>query len=426
MSKFTVFMSHSSRDRDVVRRINRQLVSAGFVTWLDADDIPFGKSITAEIQKGLDQSNMILVFLSEYSVSSKWVEQEWQAKFFETVNADEIGVVPILLNDCKIPAFLGDKKYVDFRESGEFDNALAELLSFLSRMRSAKLGTEFPQLEPRNGVLHNVSEILEDLEGESISFPFRRSIPIVKTLRKVPRSGKKVRLTGFKPALKPRTIYDHILSLAHLADCVLPYVQHDLSAGDLQDLALCIAYHELNEIVLGDIPSYTSLSRGTRRMIGVYAEERLRSVPPDEREEIANRLIWMFLGDKHRQALTATMDIYSRPHEGIFPLFRALDKMDPIVATWRYLHHYRSELGASPAAFNRRMKDFFENPDVKNYMVQQKLDTRLIEAVVFLQNRSKAWDYYVEPDTFFKDVQLTCIPPDALKRAIEGISLYME
>jgi hypothetical protein len=207
---------------------------------------------------------------------------------------------------------------------------------------------------------------------------------------------------------------------------VLPYIDHKFSSGDLRDLSLCIAYHELNEVILGDIPSYTSLTSGTRRMIGVYAEERLRSVAPDQREEIANQLIWMFLGDKHRQALKATMEIYSHPKEGIFPLFRALDKMDPIVAIWRYLNHYRGEIGETPRLFNRRMKDFFENPDVKSYMAEHELDTRLIEAVVFLQDRSKAWDYYVDQDAIFAGSNLTSIPPDALKKAIEGIPLYSE
>jgi 5'-deoxynucleotidase YfbR-like HD superfamily hydrolase len=408
----------------LVRRIDRQLKSAGFGTWHDENDIPFGKSIPAEIQKGVDRSDILLIFLSEYSVSSKWVENEWQAKFFESVSDEKISVVPVLISDCKIPAFLRDKKYVDFRRAGEFDDSLASLLSFLSRQRSESNQTATLDLRPQESILNNVIEILEDLEGESISLPFRRGLKIVTTLKKVPRSGKRVRLDGFKPSIKPRSIFDHMLSLAHLADCVLPYTGTMLSSSDRRDLALCIAYHELNEVILGDIPSYTSLSRGTRRMIGVYSEERLRSVPPDQRESIANNLIWMFLSDKHRQALSTTMEIFGKPDEGIFPLFRALDKMDPIVAVWRYLHEFRGKLGANPRTFNRRMKDFFENPDVKSYMADKELDTRLIETVVFLQDRSNAWDYYIDRESVFGKSKFTAIPPDAIVQAIEGIGLY--
>lgn len=426
MSKFVVFLSHSSRDKEIVRRIDKQLKSAGFGTWLDENDIPFGKSISSEIQKGIERSNIILLFLSDFSISSKWVENEWQAKFFENINSEKIGVIPILLSDCKIPAFLRDKKYVDFRKRGEFDDSLATLLSFLSKLRSTENHVDRITLEERDGILNSVREILADLEGESISLPFRPGLKIVKTLKKVPRSGKRVRLDGFKPQLKPRSIYDHILSLAHLADCILPNIDHKLSPGDIRDLALCIAYHELNEVILGDIPSYTSLTRSTRRMIGVYAEERLRSVPPDHREKIANNLIWMFLSDKHRQALKATMDIFARPSEGVFPLFRALDKMDPIVAIWRYLHYYRGQLGINPRAFNSRMKDFYENPDIKNYMSEHKLDTRLIDSVIFLQDRSKSWDYYIDRESIFSNGMITCIPQDVLIKAIEGISLYLE
>ncbi|MCR9196743.1 MAG: toll/interleukin-1 receptor domain-containing protein [Hyphomonas sp.] len=426
MSKYNVFLSHSSRDKDIVRRIDRQLKSAGFGTWLDENDIAFGKSISSEIQSGLDKSDIILIFLSEYSVSSKWVEAEWQAKFFESISKDQIGVVPILLSDCKIPAFLRDKKYVDFRKMGEFDASLALLLSFLSEQRSDSKAS-MPPSQPINGsVLSSVREILEDLEGESISFPFRRGIKIVKTLKKVPRSGKQVRLKSLGSEGKPRSIYDHVLSLAHLADCVIPYIEHNLKAGDIRDLGLCIAYHELNEVILGDIPSYTSLTRGTRRMIGVFAEERIRSVAPDEREKIANELIWMFLGDKHRAALRATMDIFQKSQSGIFPIFRALDKMDPIVAVWRYLHHFRGKLGSTPQTFNKVMKDFYENPDIKSYMAEHKLDSRLIETVAYLQDRSNSWEYYVNRDSVFQNSRMTIIPQDALLSAIEGVPLFSE
>jgi hypothetical protein len=161
-------------------------------------------------------------------------------------------------------------------------------------------------------------------------------------------------------------------------------------------------------------------------MIGVYSEERLRSVAPDQREEIANKLIWMFLGEKHRQALKATMDIYSNPKSGIFPLFRALDKMDPIVAVWRYLHHFRGKLGQNPSEFNKAMKDFFENPDIRKYMADNKIDKRLLEAVTLLQDRRKAWDYYLNADALSKYSQLTHLPQHALKKVIEGIPLYIE
>ena len=100
--------------------------------------------------------------------------------------------------------------------------------------------------------------------------------------------------------------------------------------------------------------------------------------------------------------------------------------MDPIVAVWRYLHHYRGRLGPNPQEFNRKMKDFYENPDVKNYMSEHKIDSKLIETVAYLQDRTNAWDFYANREAVFQNSRLTTIPQDALMSAIEGIPLFSE
>ena len=357
MPKLRIFLSHASGDKAFVRRFNNDVKSHGFSTWLDEDDIPYGGSIPDEIQNGLKTTDVVFVFLSERAVASKWVSTEWQSPFFSQVNDNKIQVIPVLLENCAIPLLLANKRSIDFRNKGDYEANLSSTLKFLAALNLDRYGEKVPSFNHEQGVLAHVQEILDDLDNESISLPVHRRLPIIGTLKKIPRSGKRVRLVKFQPALKLRSIFDHILSLAHISDCLLPHIEHKMRSAEIGDLSLCIAYHELNEVVLGDIPSYTSLDNDRRNMIRVYAEERLRNVAPDEREEIANRFIWMFLSEKHRQALTATMAIFKDKGSKVFSLFRALDKMDPIVAVWRYLHHYRGKLGENPSVFNSRMKD---------------------------------------------------------------------
>ncbi len=424
MRTLQIFMSHSSRDKAFVRRLNKDLKSHAFQTWLDEENIPFGKSIPEEIQRGLDSSDVLFVFLSEHAVASRWVSNEWQSTFFQQVNIRKIPIVPILLGDCTIPTFLADKRYADFRKKEKYDTNLSELLDFLSGIRSEKTGERMPLFDDKQGILAHTREILDDLEDEHISLPTHKRLPIVGTLRRMPRSGKSVRLTEFKPRLKIRSIYDHILSLAHLADCVLPHLDHGIHPSELGDLSLCIAYHELNEVILGDIPSYTSLSNNKRNRTRNYAEQRLRNVTPHDRERIANEVIWMFLSDKHKQAFNAAMKLFADQRSKAHILFKALDKLDPVVAVWRYLYHYRTKLGPTPQTFNHKMKDFFENPDVKSFMRANKLDPRLIDMVINLQDRRKAWDYYQDPNRIFQDERLFQIPRDAVRKSIEGIGLF--
>src|SRR5262249_20804290 len=121
MPKLKVFLSHSSKDKAFVRRLNKDLKSHFVDTWLDEENIPLGSYITTETQRALNEANVMFVFLSQHSITSRWVMNEWQAKYFQEINERRIIVVPILLSDCQIPVFLADKRYVDFRKKEAYE-----------------------------------------------------------------------------------------------------------------------------------------------------------------------------------------------------------------------------------------------------------------------------------------------------------------
>ena len=221
------------------------------------------------------------------------------------------------------------------------------LVGQLQRLQSeSRTENDFPRYEKTTSILEYTKELLRDLEGEYISMPSFTRLSLIGTLKKMPRQGKKRRLAGFTPQIRVRTIYDHILSVAHVADCLLPAIKHRLPEQEFALLSLCIAYHELNEVVLGDIPSYTSLASG--KTVRNNAEDRLRGVPPASREKIATDFVWLFLSEKHRVSTEAVGKILGDEKSEIFKVFKLLDKMDPIVAVWRYLHNYRGRLGPTP------------------------------------------------------------------------------
>src|SRR6266436_1114520 len=94
MPRLKVFLSHSGRDKPFVRRLNKDIKSHGFETWIDEDNVPPGGSITAEVQKALEICDVVFVFLSEHSVASKWVSNEWQSQFFKEADEKNIRVIP--------------------------------------------------------------------------------------------------------------------------------------------------------------------------------------------------------------------------------------------------------------------------------------------------------------------------------------------
>lgn len=425
MNKLKIFLSHSSRDKDFVRRLNKDLKSGGFETWLDEDNIPYAASIPDQIQTGLKNSDILFLFLSEASVNSRWVTTEWQSQFFKQISEGTTIVAPVLIEECEIPEFLSDRKYIDFRRKSEYGNSLAETLKFLQTIKEQKLGNTPVTFDRKLGIRSHVVEILSDLEGEVIQLPQVRRIPIVGTLKKIKRSGKFIRLNGFKPEVQTRTVYDHIISVAHISDCFLPSLDDSLTASDLRDLSLLIAYHDINEVILGDIPAYTSLSRSKRASIKVYAEQRLKTVAPEELERIANDFVWLYLSEQHRQAFRAVTEMSQDKNSKVYKIFKAMDKIDPIVSVWRYLHHYRGKLGSDPRAFNSKMKDFYENPDVAGYFKEFGIETKLVDTLSFLQDRKNAWDYYLDENYFSKLSQdFLSIPSDRVRSAIEDTPLF--
>lgn len=127
-----VFISHSSVDKPFAKMLCMDLEANGYIPWLDEWDIKVGESIPEKISNGLQEADFIIVILSDNSVSSKWVEREWQTQYWNEIENGRINVLPILLKECKIPELLRTKKYADFRS--DFNTGLRDLLAALEAL----------------------------------------------------------------------------------------------------------------------------------------------------------------------------------------------------------------------------------------------------------------------------------------------------
>lgn len=133
-----VFISHSSQDKPFVKGLAVDLAAKGHQPWVDEWEILAGESIPECIGSGIESADFVVVALSRSSVDSKWVEQEWQTKYWAEVNERHIQVIPLLLDDCEIPTLLRPKKYIDFR--GDYTSALDLLANSLGKLLERKAG----------------------------------------------------------------------------------------------------------------------------------------------------------------------------------------------------------------------------------------------------------------------------------------------
>lgn len=113
----TIFISHSSEDKDFVRQLAADLRLLGHIPWLDESQIRVGDSIPRRIADGLAAADFLLLVLSESAVQSGWVKDEWEAKYWDQVNQQRTRLLPVLREDCEVPPILKPKRYADFRQS---------------------------------------------------------------------------------------------------------------------------------------------------------------------------------------------------------------------------------------------------------------------------------------------------------------------
>jgi len=108
-----VFISYSSEDRyriepivQLVRAMKKDSVFQDFLS------IRPGEKWANEIMDALEHCQTVLVFWCEHSAASDWVRQEYEAGI-----AANKEVIPILLDDTKVPDPLRIYQWLDFRRS---------------------------------------------------------------------------------------------------------------------------------------------------------------------------------------------------------------------------------------------------------------------------------------------------------------------
>jgi len=77
-----VFLSYSSKDKEIVHALAERLKREGLRVWLDTWAIRPGDSIPLKIQAGLEQSRTLLMCMSRDYFESEWGALEHQTRHF--------------------------------------------------------------------------------------------------------------------------------------------------------------------------------------------------------------------------------------------------------------------------------------------------------------------------------------------------------
>jgi hypothetical protein len=164
MAYGTLFISYSSRDRAFARRIRVDAEANGCITWIDEKDIEAGDSIPTRIEHGLQTCDVFLLLVSAVSLSSPWVQREYETALALQLNLGERRprIVPALLDHSAPPPLLRPVKWLSFSDS--YTRAIVDLLKTLGvqqpEVRTDRLLWEFDEI--RHTVEHLAGTVKPD------------------------------------------------------------------------------------------------------------------------------------------------------------------------------------------------------------------------------------------------------------------------
>jgi Tol biopolymer transport system component len=143
-----IFLSYAREDAEEVEQLYQKLSGAGFKPWMDKKDILPGERWQSSIRKAVQGSDFFLACLSASSVTKRGVLQEeikdaldiWR-RMFES----DIYLIPVRLEDCKVPESLRDFQWVNLFEKDGWTRLVKAIQVGMER-RTASAGEAVPRV----------------------------------------------------------------------------------------------------------------------------------------------------------------------------------------------------------------------------------------------------------------------------------------
>jgi formylglycine-generating enzyme required for sulfatase activity len=164
-----VFLCHSSNDKPAVRELYQKLRAEAWIQpWLDEEELYPGQDWNMEIEKAIEETDVIIVCLSKGSTTKDgYVQKEIRAAldYADYKPEGTLFIIPIRLEECTPPKRLGRWQYADYFE-GQRERAFERLLVSLKR-RANSLNPDFPN--DKNIIVEQALQELNSAIDEKVS-----------------------------------------------------------------------------------------------------------------------------------------------------------------------------------------------------------------------------------------------------------------
>lgn len=125
--QYDVFLSHSAKDKTVVRDMAERLRKDGVKVWFDEWVLKSGDNIPAKIEEGLVRSRVLVLCMSANAFGADWAQLESGTFRFRDPLNKERRFLPLRLDDAPIKGSLAQFLRLDWSQ-GDREQAYAKLL----------------------------------------------------------------------------------------------------------------------------------------------------------------------------------------------------------------------------------------------------------------------------------------------------------
>lgn len=162
MKNFDVFISHSSKNKEIARLTYYNGIANGLRPWFDESLFALGDAMLPTLETAIQDSDAYLLFASAQALGSTWVQHEMRFAQVRKEKDPGFKLIVVKIEECELPDCWKAYLYTDWREGDQ----PGSLISLLEAMVGRKLapwitGASFLSAAPASVFLSETATLAE-------------------------------------------------------------------------------------------------------------------------------------------------------------------------------------------------------------------------------------------------------------------------
>lgn len=164
--KPAIFISHSSKDKELITLFALHLNKLGIDCWLDDWELEVGDNLDKTIREAIAKSQYLGIAITPSFLKSEWCNKELKDALGKEKSYRKKVVLPLIFKKAKMPALLAAERiYLDF--SANYFNELTKLAGMIHQFSKQRIMNTIGNKKLKN--IDDVTEALVECGWDAVS-----------------------------------------------------------------------------------------------------------------------------------------------------------------------------------------------------------------------------------------------------------------